>query len=92
VTEKKESDESLRLMSLRLPNDMIDEMEKMIKKADRFLKANGNKTKSETTLSDVIRLVIGRGIQVLRQEMDDEDQKNKRSSRDKINNEQSERT
>ena len=78
MTDKKEkTDDGLQLISLRINQEMIDEIEKMVKKADRWLTANGNKTKSETTFSDVIRMAIGRGIQVLRQEIDD----NKQSDR-----------
>ena len=75
MTEKKSTltkpDEGLKLISLRLPKDMIEELEKMMKRTDKMLKFNGNKTKSETTLSDMLRFTISRGIQVLRQEIDD---------------------
>lgn len=71
MTEKKEKGEGLQLISLRVNQDIIDEIEKMVKKVDRHLRVNGNKTKSDITFSDVIRMCVDRGIQVLRQEIDD---------------------
>jgi len=76
MTDKKQ-DEGLQLISLRINQEMIDEIEKMIKRVDRHLKTNGNKNKSETTFSDVLRMCLGRGIQVLRQEIDDTKQTEK---------------
>jgi len=80
MTEKKEKGEGLQLISLRVNQDIIDEIEKMVKKVDRHLRVNGNKTKSDITFSDVIRMCVDRGIQVLRQEIDDTKQSDRRDS------------
>ena len=80
MTEKKEKGEGLQLISLRVNQDIIDEIEKIVKKVDRHLRVNGNKTKSDITFSDVIRMCVDRGIQVLRQEIDDTKQSDRRDS------------
>ena len=80
MTDKKEkSDDGLKLISLRINQETINEIEKMIKRVDKHLKVNGNKNKSDITFSDVIRMCVDRGIQVLRQEIDDTKQQNERN-------------